>query len=362
LYLQKDRFGSGIIMLHAPQVSIVIPCFNEEKVIGKTFSTIKTYLAETDPKLAYEMILVNDGSSDRTMEIISSLAAANDTVKVISFAYNQGRGAAIKAGIKRSIGEYVIILDADLSYDEEHISEILEKFKQDPKIDVVVVSAYSPEGVVRNVPFRRLIASRMANWLLSGYFDNSISTVTCVVRGYRGTLIRGMDLLENGKELHLEILRKSRLLGAKIVEVPGRLVWAESKFSGPRRPTNLKFVSAAGNHVLYAVLNKPTRFLGVFTALILFLGLYETTVVFFQLLKNWDFALTRFTSGLWRGLSLTFAQSPHSIVIAVTALILGFQSLTFLILFTILKLQHEESLKHQMLILEKLHRLNEKPD
>ncbi|MDA1141115.1 MAG: hypothetical protein O3B01_21315, partial [Planctomycetota bacterium] len=132
-------------------------------------------------------------------------------------------------------GDLVITLDADLSYDVEHIGDILKTFQGNSEIDTVVVSAYMKGGRVENVPWFRLFFSRMANWLLAPSFQNRLSTVTCLVRGYKGDLLRTLDLVSEGKELYLEILYRMEVQGANILEIPGKLKWL-----GGRRKTPIK--------------------------------------------------------------------------------------------------------------------------
>lgn len=217
-------------------LSIIIPCFNESEGIRKTVTEVEEYILSKFSTLDVEIILVNDGSTDSTGQVLDNLVSPLALSKH-HHRTNQGRGAAIRTGIAASSGVFVICLDADLSYDAEHIGEILEAFSGNPGTDAVVVSAYMKGGIVRNVPWRRLFLSRAANWILSRKFKNHLSTVTCVVRGYRGELIRSLQLSSEGKELHLEILFKIEAQNANILEIPGRLIWSTG-----RRRGSLKFL------------------------------------------------------------------------------------------------------------------------
>ncbi len=325
-----------------PLVSIIIPCFNEEESIKINSGLILDYVQPFLTKYRFELVLVNDGSTDQTGSILDSLVSKKIGVQVsvVHFGVNQGRGAAIKAGIKASHGHRVLVLDADLTYDVQHIGEIIAAFEKDSKIDVVVISPYMKGGTVRNVTWGRLLISRMANWILSGFFDNKISTVTCVVRGYNGPLLRSLPLFENGKELHLEILRKFNLRSAKILEIPGRLIWKKTR----RRSNNLKVFKAAKAHLLYGLLVKPTFLLYYVGLFLVSVGFYELAVISVSFFKNFHYQ-GDFWQSLWFFLASEFAHSPHSFFITGLGLILGLQTLSFLALFQVLKLQQEESLK-----------------
>lgn len=334
-----------------PDLSIVIPCFNEEDKIGQTIETLSTYLTTTLPDVSVELLIVNDGSTDNTLEELNRLAQTHKELKVVSFAYNKGRGAAIKSGLKNSRGERVILLDADLSYDEKHVGEIWSAFEKTPNTDVVVVSAYMKGGLVQGVPFTRLFVSKMANWVLSGFFAGNLSTVTCVVRGYRGDLIRNITLLEDGKELHLEILRKLYLMGANFVEIPGRLVWKLEKGTR-RRKTNLRFVGAAKNHFSYAMLVRPTRIFWYIATFFLAIGLYESMTMAVSFFKHYPSDEEDIWVAISTGLSGAFAQSPHTVVIAIVAIILSLQVFFYLGILMFLRLQQEETLRHLLTVLE----------
>ena len=324
-----------------PKISIIIPCYNEEENILSTLESVIFYLRENYPSMEYEVIPINDGSTDRTCELIAACADKNsEIISDCGFARNRGRGAAIKHGISVSSGEYVICLDADLSYDVDHIGGILEAFKQHPEPDVVLVSAYMPKGSVKGVPTARLWLSKFANWILSGSFPGGLHTVTCVVRGYKGDLLRRTPFFEDGKELHLEMLGKLSVQGAHVVEIPGRLHWKNTK-QKPRRKTSLKFISSAKQHLLYGLLLKPTRFFQLVTILTLSIGLYETVIILLSIQREFIW-LGGFAHSLWAAVYQSFAHSPHTFIIAAVAYIVGLQMLFALVFLQILMMQHNE--------------------
>lgn len=325
----------------SPKLSIIIPCYNEAENIRSTLESIVSYLKINYSSIDYEILPINDGSTDGTPEVIAKYSLEH--LQVISgcgFEKNRGRGAAIKYGIAASSGEYVICLDADLSYDVNHIGEILEAFKQHPEPDVVVVSAYMPGGTIKGVPAARLLLSRAANWVLSGSFPGGLHTVTCVVRGYKGDLLRRTPFFEDSKELHLEMLGKLIVQGANVVEIPGRLCWRNTK-QKPRRKTPLKFISSAKQHLLYGLLLKPTRFFSLVAMLTLGVGVYESVIILMSVLESFTW-VGGFAHSLWLALHRSFAASPHTFVIAAVAYVLGLQMLFALIFWQILMMQHNE--------------------
>jgi dolichol-phosphate mannosyltransferase len=241
-----------------PDLSIVIPCYNEVSIIARTIERILDHVKNVHPHYLTEVVIVNDGSTDGTRQTLEDLSEQFPQIRTITFGKNQGRGAALKQGITQSRGKYVITMDADLSYDVDHITEILHAFERKADSDAIIVSAYMKGGVVKGVPFKRLLLSRVANWILSGFFQWNLSTVTCVARGYRGSLIRKLPLFESDKETHLEILRKLAICGANVREIPGRLIWKEKKKRAGRIAGKRIFGSSV-RHILYGMLSNPTR-------------------------------------------------------------------------------------------------------
>lgn len=327
------------------KISLVVPCFNEASTIEETVSAISKHFKASKQNIAYELILVDDGSTDETLQKITNLRTSNTSINVVAFKENQGRGAAMKAGIKEASGDYIMFMDADLSYDVEHISIAIDQFEKNSKCDAIIFSPYMKGGVAKNIPFSRLMLSKCANWLLSGFFAGQISTVTSMVRAYKTETLRQIPLLEDGKELHLEILKKLYLVGANVVEVPGKLIWKEKKQRAGRL-NKKKIASSARKHFLYAFLIRPTRFFGKISFLILIIGLYELSTLLYFFMKNFTTTSEGFWKNVWSSLSLTFSHSPHTVIIAVTCLLLSIQLISFVILFNILKMQQDETLRH----------------
>ena len=322
-------------------ISIIVPCYNEENGIELTLRNISQYMREHFPKRNYELLPINDGSTDNTAHVINSLAnQIPEIVPHCGFETNRGRGSAIKYGISISKCDYVICLDADLSYDVEHIGRILSAFAHSTAPDVVVVSPYMPGGSVKGVPLMRIALSRIANWVLAGSFSNKLHTVTCMVRGYRGTLVRETPFFEDSKELHLEMLNILAVQGARILEIPGQLHW-KSKKQAPRRKTPLKFISSAKKHLLYGLLLKPTRIFQATTLLILMLAFYESVIICINMLDHFQWSDSFFHS-LWIALAITYQHSPHTFLITGIAYLLGTQMAFALILFQVLMMQHIE--------------------
>ena len=332
--------------------SIIIPCYNEEKIIVATLTKLLHYLAENYPSNDIEVLLINDGSRDRTEALVKEFAENHPLINIHSFKYNQGRGAAVIKGLSMAKQDYVLVLDADLSYDTFHIRQILDIFVGEPSVDCVVVSPYAAGGKVRNVPWMRHFISRMANRILSRSFSLELTTVTSVVRGYKRQSYRGIQFIERGKELHLEILRNLDLVGAKIVEIPGVLEWKDKSRSGRLKWGQI--FTTTRKHLLYGLLNRPTRFLKFLTVGTLFVGVYESILLAVHLIRNFEWVDEGFGRSLWFALAKTLQASPHTVILAAVGLILGFQALAFLVTLKLLTLQQRELLAHSLKLQQRL--------
>lgn len=107
------------------KISIVIPVYNEQEVIKTSYLRIKKVIEDLE-QYDYEMILVNDGSNDKTLEILQKIAQENKKVKIISFTRNFGHQAAVTAGLKFITGEAIVIIDADLQDPPERLPEMIQ--------------------------------------------------------------------------------------------------------------------------------------------------------------------------------------------------------------------------------------------
>ncbi|MDP4126911.1 MAG: glycosyltransferase family 2 protein [Bacillota bacterium] len=150
--------------------SIVIPVFNEEVVISQTYQRLKQVMNTT--KESYELIFVNDGSSDRTLEAIKSIRDQDDAVKLISFSRNFGHQVAITAGMDYASGAAVVVIDADLQDPPELILELVSKWKEG--YDVVYAKRTKRKGET----WFKKVTARLFYRILSASTDLDIPTDT----------------------------------------------------------------------------------------------------------------------------------------------------------------------------------------
>jgi glycosyltransferase involved in cell wall biosynthesis len=246
-------------------LSIVIPMFNEAENVEATLGQVEQALASFQG--TYEIIAVNDGSLDNTLEILERVASQNGKVRVVSFSKNFGRGMALRTGFKESKGAIVVSIDADLSYDPHYIMDFVETLRTEQDIDFVLASPYMPGGGVQNVPFLRLWISKLGNKILRLAMPNRIYTSTGIFRAYRRKVLESLELESDGKEIHLEILSKAIALGFRVKEIP--VVLANRK----KGRSKFKFRKTAVSHLVFSVFEKPMMIFGFIGLLTLSIGL-----------------------------------------------------------------------------------------
>ena len=204
------------------QISLIVPAFNEAAIIARTIAELDQYMVEQMAEWAYEIVVVDDGSTDGMAEVLEGLN--NPRLVVARHSRNMGRGAGIRTGFASASGQYLVCLDADLSYAPFHIERLVTPL-HDGTADITLASAYHPEGTVRNVPAFRAFMSRQGNKILSSGVYGKFHTLTCMVRGYRREVTNHLELISTNKDLHIEILQKAALFGYRVIEVPAVLEW-----------------------------------------------------------------------------------------------------------------------------------------
>ena len=191
-------------------LSLVIPVYNEEESLPLLFDAIHEALDSLS--CSWEVVLVDDGSSDQSLSTLKTLAEKDpEHIRVVVFRRNFGQTAAIAAGIDHSQGEVIVLLDADLQNDPADIPMMLEKL--DEGYDVV-----SGWRVKRKDTFiTRTLPSRIANGLISRVTGVELHDYGCTLKAYKREVITGFRLYG---EMHRFIPVFAHAVGAKIVEVP----------------------------------------------------------------------------------------------------------------------------------------------
>jgi dolichol-phosphate mannosyltransferase len=130
-------------------ISIVVPLFNEEGNLRELYNQLKKYLTEFD-QVDYEIIFVNDGSVDNSLEIVKSILASDDKIKIINFARNFGHEIAMTAGLDHAKGEAVIFMDADLQHPPALVPKMIEKWLEGYDVVLTKMLKNEDKGPIKN--------------------------------------------------------------------------------------------------------------------------------------------------------------------------------------------------------------------
>lgn len=190
-------------------VSIVVPVYNEEENLRQLYSRLDAVFRESNQH--YEIILVDDGSCDRSYEIMRELHNLDSHVRVVRFRRNFGQTAAFAAGFDCASGQVIVTIDADLQNDPADIPQLLEGIQDG--YDIV-----SGWRVKRQDPFLlRRLPSILANWLISKVTNVQLHDYGCSLKAYRSDVVKNINLYG---ELHRFIPALASSVGARVLEIP----------------------------------------------------------------------------------------------------------------------------------------------
>ena len=192
-------------------ISVTIPVYNEEENLSRLCAELIPTLESL--RQPWEVVLVNDGSTDGSAAVLDKLAADDPRLKVIHFRRNAGQTAAMMAGFEYARGDIIVPMDADLQNDPQDIPRLLEKL--DEGYDVC--SGWRQDR--QDHALRRNFPSRVANWLISKVSGVRLHDYGCSLKAYRREVIKGVRLYG---EMHRFIPIYANWLGAKVTEVPVR--------------------------------------------------------------------------------------------------------------------------------------------
>ncbi|UCE49702.1 MAG: glycosyltransferase family 2 protein [Phycisphaerales bacterium] len=189
------------------EISVVVPLLNEQDNIGPLYEQITETLT---PEHSYEIIFVDDGSTDNSFRIMAELQKADDKVRIVRFRKNFGQTAALSAGFDHARGQIVIAMDGDLQNDPADIPRMLAKI--DEGYDVV--SGWRKKRHDRAIT--RLIPSKAANWLISRLTGVKLHDYGCTLKAYRREVLAQTQLYG---EMHRFIPAIASWSGARIAEL-----------------------------------------------------------------------------------------------------------------------------------------------
>ncbi|MFE1746196.1 glycosyltransferase family 2 protein [Coleofasciculus sp. H7-2] len=204
LVTQSEISADGI-----PDVSVVVPVYNEVESLPHLIEAIATTLIETN--LNYEIVCVDDGSKDGSAELLKSLAQTRDNLKAVLLRRNYGQTPAMSAGFNYARGKVIITMDGDLQNDPTDIPRLLAKLEEGYDL----VSGWREKR--QDAALTRLLPSKIANWLIGRVTGVELHDYGCSLKAYRSELVADMNLYG---ELHRFLPALAFIEGARITELP----------------------------------------------------------------------------------------------------------------------------------------------
>lgn len=226
------------------QLSIVIPCYNEEQRLPRTIEQIERYLAGKG--LSHELILVDDGSSDGTRTIMDAAAERNRSVRLEALPHNRGKGRALAVGVAAARGAEILVTDADLSTPIEELDKLRAELRKGA--GVAIASRALPGSRVEvSQPIYRVLMGKAFNLLVQAVLLPGIWDTQCGFKLFREDVAHEVfgELTTDGFGYDPEVLYRAKKRGVKIAEVP--VVWRNS---APTKVSPIKSSLDMFRHVL----------------------------------------------------------------------------------------------------------------
>jgi glycosyltransferase involved in cell wall biosynthesis len=319
-----------------PLVSLIVPGYNEEILITKNLGILHDFMKDQEEVFDWELIFINDGSKDKTGILADEFAIGKPNIKIVHHVVNLNLGNALKTGFAHARGEFVITYDLDLSYDPDHIRRLFDTLYS-TKADLVLASPYMPGGKVTAVPFSRKIMSKWVNKFMRMASQDKYHTYTGMVRGYKTSFLQGLNLKTKDYEINPEILYKSMILRARIIEIPAHLDWTEQNKYGEKRTSGMRVLKTFFSGLMAGFIFRPYIFFVGIGILLFIISLYligwityNTYLIYPSIHIDPKVFDDRFSMAI----GMVFKQRPHAffvggitLIAAIQILSLGFISL-----------------------------------
>lgn len=205
-FSKRNKYGNE----SSVKLSVVIPLLNEEESLLELSTQLELELAKLADN-SYEVIFIDDGSTDNSFQVIKDIYSKNNRFKCIRFRRNYGKSAALSVGFKRAKGEYVITMDADLQDDPKEIENLLTKLNEGYDL----VSGWKKKRydsvIKKNLP------SKLFNWATSKVAGIKLHDFNCGLKGYRSEVVKSLNVYG---EMHRFLPALANWMGFKVTEIP----------------------------------------------------------------------------------------------------------------------------------------------
>ena len=202
-------------------LSVVVPCYNEAAGLPVMRERIGKVLPALRQRGSLELVLVDDGSTDGTGDLLAAAFAAVPEARVVRHDHNRGLGAALRTGFAHAEGAIIVTCDSDGTYPFSELPALLDWLT--PGVDVVTASPYHPKGALEHVPAYRVLISKGASLCYRILIDWRIHTYTALFRAYRREVLERIHPSADGFLMVTQLLVEAALAGFQIAEYPTTL-------------------------------------------------------------------------------------------------------------------------------------------
>ena len=311
-----------------PLVTLITPAYNEEAIIQESLTRLCAYMKDLEDRYRWEILVVNDGSADNTAKLADAFAAGHAQVRVVHHRVNRNLGQALQTGFRHAQGDLVIVLDLDLSYGPDHIKRLLDE-QEDTDADIVIASPYMKGGKVTAVPFLRELLSRTVNRIMRMASARDIYTFTSMVRVYKGSFLRTLNLKSSTYDVNPEILHKAIILRARIREIPAHLDWSFQNSVGTSRTSSMRIIKGILAGLMTGFIFRPYMFFMMIGLLLLLPSFYMIGWIFvhtFQTMAVLE-PSELYNTAFSQAVADVFNQRPHAFFVGGISLIVALQFL-----------------------------------
>ncbi len=282
------------------KISLIIPVHNEEKNIPIVYKEIKAVLEELsqEKNYTYEIIFVNDGSSDNTLEVLKNFKKSDSFLRILNMDKNRGQSAGLTAGFYYARGDIVVTMDGDGQNDPQYIKDLIKKIEEGYQ----VVTGYR---IKRKEPFlTRILPSRIANWLISLITGLKVRDNGCSLKAYISPIPKKFQI---PRGFHRFLPALFGVKNEEVCEIP---VIDRPRFYG-KTHYNLKRTFEVIRDLLTIpfILKDPIKFEKIFKYLfilffviLLFLFLYLNFSFLWILIESFFLILSGFSYIIWKNL------------------------------------------------------------
>lgn len=263
-------------MVEKKEISVVIPCLNEEKALGKCLNKV----LEVFDSNFYdgEIILVDNGSTDNSLSIAKNFSNKDSRIKVFEEP-QKGYGNAYLTGFSKAQKEYVFMADADDTYDFYQIPDFLNSLKKQ-KADFVIGNRFKSNKITKKeMPLlNRILGNPVLTFITKFLFNIKVGDVHCGARLIKKSVYEKLDLISGGMEFASEMVVKASMQDFKIIEIP--ITYSERVGDSKLNP-----VRDGWRHLKFLLLNSPIYLFIIPGAVLFILGLFFLLIFSF---KNWE--------------------------------------------------------------------------